>query len=486
MFTRSLNSLTLTSGIANEIFPNIQGESYNGDVSFIATLRALAAPRISENDVIYLRVRTIRPREPDLRECDSESEKINYLSDYCIADDSILVCGFNGAIESNRIAAMATIDESFLKVYSGFVELKDLSAFVAKQANMRFYINEETRSVVVFVNNLDLKLYHYIQSVVSRLIPWVFKDKPLEEQERELVKSLIRRTAVEYERLIEEFAEKYDFRSKKIEKMLGDFENAAKRQHLNSTVALIDNIERQIDHNVNQYRDLIRQREAKIIEKDGLTAQLKSSCNESEISDYFICNKHLDPICVNSTKLGFIVSCYIENFDLEMYERISENFDGYMYDGYTVTNPEFQDFKVRKKFMDAIFSDEPLLKVKTCAYYLIDLVGSVSTVRDYAYPPMYSDMLPNMHLQRHGCLGNQRPLIEEALRNGDNIGAIEQCVCSAKSINVGESATFPYMLRALFASDAKKYIELPDGTSCTPSEALKWLETRENNTEVSE
>lgn len=485
MFSRNINYLTLTSEIANELFPNIFGDCYSNDTSFVATLRALVAPRMSKDDTICLRVRTINIRESYLRDC-GEADKIGYLSNNCIDNNTILVCGFNSASENNRSTALATIDESFTRVYPKFVELKDLSAFVAKQANMRFYINEEDRSVAVFVDNLNLRLYHYVQSLVSRLLPWYFKDKPLEDQERELVKSLIQKTATGYERMIEDFAGIYDFRGKKIEKMLGGFETAAKRQHLSNVERELSNIEGSIDRNVNQYRDFIRQREAKMLEKAGLVAQINSGCKESEISDYFVCNKHLDPVRVNSTQLEFIVKCYLENFDVEMYERISSNFDGYMYYDYDVTNEVFEDVKVRKKFMDTIFSDEPILKIKTCAHYLIDLTGYVEAHSGYQYPVEYHDMLPNMHIQRHSCLGNQRPLIEEALRNGDNIGAIEQCVCSAKSINVGESATFPHVLKALFASGAKKIIELPDGTSCSPTEALRWLEAQENNTEVSE
>lgn len=485
MFSRNINYLTLTSEIANELFPNIFGDCYSNDTSFVATLRALVAPRMSKDDTICLRVRTINPRESYLRDY-GETDKITYLSDHCIDNNTILVCGFNSASENNRSTALATIDESFTRVYPKFVELKDLSAFVAKQANMRFYINEEDRSVAVFVDNLNLRLYHYVQSLVSRLLPWYFKDKPLENQERELVKSLIQKTATGYERMIEDFASIYDFRGKKIEKMLGGFETAAKRQHLSNVDRELSNLENSIDRNVNQYRDFIRQREAKMIERAGLMAQINSGCKESEISDYFVCNKHLDPVRVNSTQLEFIVKCYLENFDVEMYDRISANFDGYMYCNYDVTNEVFEDVKVRKKFMDAIFSDEPVLKIKTCAHYMIDLTGYVEANSDYRYPVEYNDMLPNAHIHYYSCLGNQRPLIEEALRNGDNIGAIEQCVCSAKSINVGESATFPHVLKALFASGAKKIIELPDGTSCSPTEALRWLEAQESNTEVSE
>lgn len=484
MFTRSFDYLTLTSEIANELFPNVYGDCFNTDTSFVATLRALVAPRMSKDDTLFLKVKTSSAREATIREY-TDVDGVKLLSDG-LDNNTILVCGFNSASESGRNAAMNMVDNAFTRVYPKYVELKDLRAFVSKQANMRFYINEEDRSVAVFVDNLNLRLYHYVQSLVSRLLPWYFKDKPLEDKERDLAKSLIQKTAVGYEKLIEEFASKYDFRGKKIEKMLGGFESAAKRQTLNNVERNLENIERNIESNVNQYREYIRQREDKLLQKAGLIAQINSNSKDSEVSDYFVCNKHLDPISVNSTQLSFIVSCYLENFDVEMYDRISQNFDGYMYHDYDVTNNAFRDPKVRKKFLDAIFCYEPILKIKTCANYTIDLTGWVEAHSNFHYPPEYSDMLPNMHIHRHSCLGNQKPLIEEALRNGDNIYAIDQCVCSAKSINVGESATFPYVLRALFSGSAKKIIELPDGTSCTPTDALRWLESQDNNAEVSE
>ena len=81
MFSRNINYLTLTSEIANELFPNIFGDCYSNDTSFVATLRALVAPRMSKDDTICLRVRTINPRESYLRDY-GETDKINYLSDH--------------------------------------------------------------------------------------------------------------------------------------------------------------------------------------------------------------------------------------------------------------------------------------------------------------------------------------------------------------------------------------------------------------------
>jgi len=483
VFNKEIYDLTLTSDIANDIFPNICGESYNGDNTFLATLRALLAPRMKEEDFVNLRVKVRSDRESTVKGMDDAS----FVSEvaYGVGNNTILICGLNGT-EGAISASMQKIGNAFLKSYTGFEELKDLRVFTQKQADIRFYINEEIRATAIFVGAMNTRIWHFIQSLTSRLVPWYFAENPLNDEERALVTSLTQKYAPSYEQIIKTFADKYDFRSKKIQKLLGGFETAAKRQQLRNVENNLQDKENRIDRNVSQYMDLIREREQLLVQKAGLTQMINEGCTESEIADYFVCNRHLNPLSINNTRLDFIVDCYLENFDPDMYERISENFRGYMYTEYDVSCSTFAPNEARKKLLDAIFSDEPLLKVKMCAFYSIDLQGSVSSVQNYSYPTEYRDCIPNPHLQRHNCLGNHKRYIEECLRNGNNIGAIEQCVSSAKSINVGESATFPSFLKALFSSSCKSVIELPDGTSCTPKEAYEWLLAQESTPEVEE
>lgn len=482
MFTKELYGLTLTSDIASYIFPNIHGDSYHGDGSFLATLRALVAPRMLEDDDLTLKIKSINYRESSFKDYDDKTKVSLLLNN--IENNTISVWNVSGT-ENSTQSCMKIMGDTFLSVYPKFTELKELRAFVAKQADMRFYINEEDRSSVIIVASLNLRLLHLVQSLTSRLVPWYFDDNPINDMERELVRSLTLRTATRYEQMIEEFAAKYDFRGKKIEKLLKGFETASKVERIKSLERAIEVLEQDIMSCVNNYKSILKTKSQRTLELDGLKYQTSNENNESEIMDYFKCNKHLEPIGAYGSTLEFRVSCYLDNFDVEMYERISENYDGYMYNDYEPTNTVFKDVSIRKKFMDAIFSDDPILRIKTCGFYQLDLTGWVEAPSWHGYSAEYNDMIPNPHLQHHSCLGDQRPLIEELLRDHDYVGAVEQCICSAKSINVGESATFPYLLESLFSSDAGKYILLPDGTSCTPEEALKWLDEQEN-TEVNE
>lgn len=56
MFNKTLTGLTLTKQVADGLFLNIKGQDYRGDVSFLATLRALMYKRVPKEESISLRV----------------------------------------------------------------------------------------------------------------------------------------------------------------------------------------------------------------------------------------------------------------------------------------------------------------------------------------------------------------------------------------------------------------------------------------------
>lgn len=471
---------TLAGAEAELSIGNITGSRFREgifeDKTFIATMRALIAPRIKEtHNTCVLYHYCARFDDALFR---SKDELRIALNQYDFYSDSLTIVDMSSLIPEFRNLAFSSIQNQLQSIWPGFVELKDLEEFASKLGKILFYTNEAAKSSVVFVEKVDFRVWHFLQSLTSRLLPWFFEDEPLNDKERELLKSLTKNTPDEYLRLIEEFAKEYDFRIAKLERLLTGFNKKAKEFLLSDVEAKLENIESDIQVNINHYRNLLKNREQKIIEQQGLKAQIKEAGQSSEVLDYFKVNKNLYLVNTYQDSIEFIVSCYLENFDCDMYERYSSNFESYMYDEteYTVTNPEFTDFESRKRLLDAIFSDEPLLKLKTCAYYNISMQGWVDTERYYDFPQTYDDRIPNPHLQHHSCLGDQKPLIEEALRGGDIVGAIEQCICSARSINIGEGVTAKYLLAGLFSAEANKFVELPDGTSCTPSEALHWLE----------
>ena len=481
MFNKTIESLSLTSDIASEIFPNITGYGYQDDVSFLATLRALLAPRMKDDDSISLYIRSSRYRASSITGLDNAQILAEVIDG--IKSNTIHIVLLNGSDTALKEALQKT-QSVFAEHYGNFRELKDLSVFMKKHSESLFYINEETKTCVILFCGMDLRKYHLIQALIPRFVPWYFKDSPLEDDEKKLSGSLLRATSAEYERIIESFAQKYDFRSKKIANILNGFETLAKRRELDSIEGMIYNIRSEIGENARQYQALIENLDQNLTREAGLRYRIDEASDDNEMAEYFICNKHLDPLSINNSKLSFIVSCYLENFDPDMYDSIINNDRSYCYACSAGSSTPFHTAEARKKFLDAIFSEDAVLKIKMCAYYRIDLAGAVNSSSSYDFPYEYADRIPNPHLNIHNCLGDYRRYIEECLRNNDNIGAIEQCVASAKSLNLGENITAKRFIEGIFSSNCKKVIELPDGTSCTPTKAYKWL--IEQETEIIE
>lgn len=470
MFAKSLYGLKFVNEVADELFSQIQQRPYSPvvkmDDSFLATLRALVKSRIPDNEALTLFLGTFRTNnEGNLDRCIefSRPNAINYF--YFFGDQT------NAAIKE--------IDDNIATQHPEYEELRDLSKFVEGCATMRFLINKNNKTSIVITTTNSLSIYHYTQSLISRLLPWYFDDNPLTDEERELVRSLTLKTSTKYEKTIEDFTQKFDFRGAKIRGLLKSFEIDTIQDRLNEVNSQLRSIDDGIQININSYRELIKRKEETNIAKIGLMSQIKERANgkgESELMEYLICNKYIDLISARNGMIEIVAKGYLDNYDPDMYKRFSKNPDSYIYTGYPVYNSDFLDQNSRKKLLDAIFSDDPMFRIKTCAYYVLDTHGCADSSSYFDYLNYNNCYIPNPHIKRFLCLGNHRPLIEECLRNGDNVGAIEQCVSSVKSINIGESVTFCYLLQDLFTDNGKKWLEASDGECYTPSEALKFLE----------
>ena len=482
MFDEAIEKTALTGITADGFFTNIRANDFKYDVSFVSTLRALFPQRIGNNDNIFtVDTFDFTRTKNDMGETNSKEFIRNVIAYYTYVN-GVSIINVKGNTEAVT-ELLTTVKNDFLQYTEGFKELKDLSAFVAKQTEAYFYINEGIKASVVFVRNLNLKTWHLLQSLISRICPWWFKDKPLNDEEKELLKSLTYADSSEYKRLIALFAQKYDFRSEKIKKLLGGFESRCKQKKLDEIRDSINNYKSYIDDNIKSYRALIEELEGLKLKESGLIYQINEGSDDSEIVDYFLCNKHVNLISANDNCIEIIVDTTLDNYDPEIYEVIRSNPKSYLYCGYSQEIEIFKDSNIRKKFLDACFGDEPVLKIKIRAYYKLWLEGVVSTLQRYRFPSEYNDYLSNPHLDFYACIGNNKPIIESYLREGEYITAIEQCVSSAKNINLAEGAqTVAPFLEILFSTD-RAVIQLPDSSSCSPEEAYKWLTNNNNGVE---
>jgi hypothetical protein len=178
--------------------------------------------------------------------------------------------------------------------------------------------------------------------------------------------------------------------------------------------------------------------------------------------------------------MRILIKGYLDVFDPEAYKTLARNSGSWYWARTGTIMGPFMRYENRKLVMDAIFGDNPIFKIKTYAKYLLNLdhseVGSGDHHRNEG--ENVSDRYPNPHLYYASCLGSYRSHINRALQRGDLVGAISQCITSAHSVNVTESATFGCLCRDLFTS-TNSILEGPDGESYTVLQAYEYL-TKQN------
>lgn len=487
MFKTSIASTPMTTDAANSFFKNIGGQTFGSDNSFLATLRALVAPRMKEEDSIFLRFGRSDYSSSQISNVPIDHVVSAICSSYELSEarNQIAVHSFTADHESN-LANMSAI-EKLPACYSGYYQLDKVKAFYRKSFSVDCYINPEFKNVIIFVDNLDNKKLHYLQVSILAFLPWYFNpEEGVSDIEMQLIYSLRESSPEKYQNCLAKIAEQYDFRTARIRQLLSGFETRYEKIEVEN----VRNSIRSTDTTINQYNDeigvLLGRRNELCIKLMGLERKIAEGGEDSEIMEYFLCNNRLVLEDVTNTDMYFCVKDYLTYFDREMAEQYINNDRSFVY-----SNHRGESVEKMKKLMYEIFvSEEPRLRIKMCAAYRFNLNGNVGTQGGHRFSYEFSDCMPNPHIDRYNCIGNYERTINQLLMNRDYIGALEQCVASCKSLNWGDSIVMETFMKTMWGTSGDGYnnkcIELPDGSVVKPNDAIKWLEQQEASDEKTE
>lgn len=500
MFNKTLSGLTLTKQVADGLFQNINGQNYRGDTSFLATLRALMYERVPKEESILLRISNSRYRKNEIDGASPKDCVRAFLrnSDIMSAVPGILQIHTFEGDEDDNAANFGAIDRGGVKAAlgDGFTALPDVDKFLEQNGRVRarVYISEERKSALIFVEKLEIKRWHLLQSLIPRYFPWYMRENPLNEEEIALIRSLTKRYAPDYTELIERFAKRFDFRTQAVRNMLRGFENAFEKDKLREVRNQISHNRNRIDELDRQFRNLYVQIADLTTQELGLIAKIRDGVDDgedTEFMEYFLCNKSLNLVHVHDGEIEFIVQTTVSSYDPEVVETALEKFGrSFFYRHYETDgkyqNKEMTDERIRR-LIKALFLDE-VLKLRVCAAYRLNFSnGSFAGLSHYEFPPeILMDHTPNQHIQYYGCLGNNRRPIERAMLDRDYVGAVSNCCASATNINFTEANTGTFFMQKICANDVGKIIQMPDGTTATPLDAVKWLEEQDAEKEKKE
>lgn len=211
MFVSSVDQTPFTTSAANAYFTNITGDSFGRDRSFLATLRALLAPRMQEGESINLIFGSSNLTSNQVGSNSIRAIVASICGNYRLdTPGQIVVHSFNSDQASN-MACFKVIESDFASIYEGYHRLDKVKVFYRKSFAVDCYINPDLKSVIVFVDRLDNKKMHHLQLALAAMFPWCFDPaESLSEDETALFYSLLEFNPDKYNECLAKMAEQYD------------------------------------------------------------------------------------------------------------------------------------------------------------------------------------------------------------------------------------------------------------------------------------
>jgi len=487
MFKEVISTTPFTTDIANQVFANITGSSFRGDTSFLATLRALAGSIVPKEESINLFFMSSNYTESVIKSCSPSGAIAGFTNGLEAGNGNYVIHNLHGG-ESDNHACMQIIEDNFISECSEFQRMEKVTDFFRKSFKVLCYINPNKKTVFIFIDRLDIRKLHYLQCSIIASLPWYFSlDEGIGENEMFLIQACREKTPDSYNAIIAKIASKYDFRSHHIRQSLKGYEAQYEKMRLGDIGNNIERMDREITDYNNAIGERLSQRREYCIQLLGLKAKIDQVGDDSEIMDYFLCNRKLHLESVSGTRISFCVSDYLSYFDKEIAERTINNKRSFVYingggSPYSVAEPE-----EITKLMRAVFIDE-ILRIKFCAAFYFDINRNIFCNTGHEFPAELSEFMPNPHINRYQCLGDNLQTINNMLREYNYIGAIEQCLASCKSLNWGDGTVMEYFMKDLLtgAYTNNCCIELPDGSVVNPLRAIEWLEAQEAENNIEE
>ena len=477
MFTKGIHDTALTSTVEDRLFHNITALNML-DQSFLATLRALLHKRLSTDEAVCLSCKSIFLSKTDIStssisQCMSWLlPDIAYQSDSSLKYHNICIVHTMYPDAGEKMLEVVKANTGAGKRYlSNYTRHDDLQVFYARKAKALFYTDADERTTIIFTSRLELKQFHVLQMMIPKYLPRLFANNPLTEREVLLLKSTGNKSAVEYESLIAAFSNDFDIRAEVIRSKLAGFETVFERNRADEIRRDINSYQQDYDAHLSALQNISSKIQAHKYTLAGLEVAISDNSKDTELMEYFMCNKNLTIIQVSGTTIEFIVHGYADIYDEEAFEQYVSNHNGYMY---TSLNSLITKTQMERLYK-SIFS-EGRYKLRICGAFRADMRTGLKALEHYSFPAESQTYFPNPHIQSYGCIGTYAGRFEEYMQNRDYVGGIDQAVISARNLNFYDSTVMSRFARD-FSLTPIRCIEKPCSTLLTPLEAINEMES---------
>ena len=468
MFETPIIESKLVGSLADCMFRRINGCGCDGDISFISTMRALLMHvDMGEHTVTFTNANA------SIEDMDTQ-ENCEALILQHMRPDTITYMSVSAPVAEDAQTAKNRFFE--FNAPESAHEFMDVREFFASKMACRAMICEQSRSALILVLSSNMKKHHLAQCMLPKLMPWYFSGVSLSVLQRTLLTALTERYQDTYIRTLEAITDTDWFRSRKS----GAAMSAFKRRSL---VRKKENIE----HKIRNHQSRIESLNSDLVSEMRILSDVNYQLNgvllaiadedtgDNDLAEFLAANQNIEILSSDGDTLQFIVKSYLSVYDPDAYASMARNPNSWYWTESSSSVGPFVSRQARKQVLDAIFSDTPVFKIRSFGIYSINCnTNDVNASGGRYSSHTINDRYANPHLYYASCLGSYRPAINRALSNDDLVGAISQCISSAHSVNVTESATFRHLCRDIFRSDGP-ILEGPGGKLFTTLQAYEYL-----------
>lgn len=475
MFRNSIQKTALTDDIAERYFEGrITGSPIGNDYSFVATLRALFERRMPEGESLRFVFSSSSRRASEVEEYPVR----DLVSNAVYNSGTVVLHSFvRGDPDSN--AAYIRAADAYYSAEEGWEKLPKPTEYYARTMQVLVFVNPELKSVLILMDSSDLRKVHFLEAGVLSFFPWYFNPEDgFSAGEKALCESLMKTTPDAYLEALAAIAAVFDFRKKVEKKILSEFESRFDRDKVNRIMSDIQDVDRNINSLEDQISEYLSRRYDYELTLAGLEEKLKSGSG-SEFCEYFTSNKSLVLLGSSGDSVDFAARGRLTYWDDDAAARIVENRNSFLYGRGSIPDDDMY------LLYRAIFV-EKTIGLRWCAAFRIRPGSRLERLEGYAFPAdEFGTYMPNTHIDRYGCIGNNESVINAALKVHDYISVAEQAVASALGFNFADS-TVGRRFAALVSGGGSdggytvnvKAFELPDGTVTDPRGAIEWLKAQ--------
>ena len=170
MFSQVIDSTAMTSNAAEAYFSErITGDNYQGDRTFLSTLRALLDKRIGANHLV-LSTNSLCPSRGDV---DMGRETCRYYHQLFDATNHMKLVNMYGTYTDQAFDML----KDYYADTDDWIRLDPITDFFRRSFDVLCFVNARIQETVFFVKNLNMRKYHQLQVGILTALPWYFNPK---------------------------------------------------------------------------------------------------------------------------------------------------------------------------------------------------------------------------------------------------------------------------------------------------------------------